>query len=72
MDSGLVAFQIEALSKKYAKNSASLVSTESRASFDKVDMSVGGVTTTATQNTATTNENVKKMSETAAPTGGKS
>jgi hypothetical protein len=37
------------LSKKYAENAASFVSTKSRANFDKVETSTGGVGTTATK-----------------------
>ena len=72
MDSGEIALQMAHLSKKYAKNVGSFVSTKSRADFDNVDFSVGGVTIRAKQDKAETKKNVKTMSQPVAPTGGRS
>ena len=71
MDSGEIALQMAHLSKKYAKNVGSFVSTKSRADFDNVDFSVGDVTIKAKQDKAKTKEIVRTMSKGKTPSGSK-
>jgi len=69
LDSGEIALQMAHLSKKYAKNVGSFVSTKSRADFDNVDFSVGDVTIKAKQDKAKTKDIVRTMSKGKTPSG---